>query len=64
MQKHFLPRPYGGYISEATTDEVDYETFLAKRAAKLWTMIEVRIHPFATQETPAPISDPVDIRPL
>jgi Uncharacterized conserved protein len=26
-------------------DEDDYETFLAKRAAKLWTMIEARIHP-------------------
>ncbi len=44
-------------------DEDDYETFLAKRAAKLWTMIEARIHPFATQATPTLISDPVDDRP-
>jgi hypothetical protein len=29
-------------------DEDDYETFLAKRAEKLWAMIEARINPFAT----------------
>lgn len=41
-------------------DEDDYVTFLTKRAERLWTMIEARIYPFATQETPTLISDLVD----
>lgn len=40
-------------------DEDNYETFLAKRAEKLWTMIEARIHPFATQATAPLISAPL-----
>ena len=41
-------------------DEDNYETFLAKRATKLWAMIEARIHSFATQVTLTLKSDPVD----
>lgn len=40
-------------------DEDDYETFLLKRAAKLWAMVEARIHPFAPQTASAIVPDPI-----
>ncbi|GAB5433167.1 MAG: DUF262 domain-containing protein [Epibacterium sp.] len=40
-------------------DDDDYETFLTKRAAKLWAMIEARIYPNSTEATHTFVSESV-----